>query len=180
MSRHSILAVAWVAAALFIAVAPPLAAQEAAHGHAAAPSAPGHPTAAQEAESIAVHELGGGEGHKANPLQPELPLAFWTVIVFLGLLFILGKFAWKPLLTALHAREEHLASGRAVAEVADYLVAFGDLARFYVEGALEAGMKPEKTFYFSANVENAAELEAAKRAVADLLVHELHSEDPRL
>lgn len=87
--------------------------------------------------------------------------------VVLGDIFELGDYA----------REEHLASGRAVAEVADYLVAFGDLARFYVEGALEAGMKPEKTFYFSANVENAAELEAAKRAAADLLVHELHSED---
>src|SRR5205823_2653554 len=32
----------------------------------------------------------------------------WTVVVFLGLLFVLGKFAWKPLLTALHHREEHL------------------------------------------------------------------------
>jgi UDP-N-acetylmuramoyl-tripeptide--D-alanyl-D-alanine ligase len=87
--------------------------------------------------------------------------------VVLGDIFELGDYS----------RQEHLASGKAIAGVADYLVAFGDHARFYIEGALEAGMKPENTFYFSANVENAAEVEAAKRAAADLLVHELHSED---
>jgi len=87
--------------------------------------------------------------------------------VVLGDIFELGDYA----------RQEHLASGEAVAGVADYLVAFGDQARFYVEGALQAGMPPEHAFYFSANVENAAELEAAKRAVADLLLHEVHSED---
>lgn len=87
--------------------------------------------------------------------------------VVLGDIFELGNYA----------RQEHLASGEAVAGVADYLVAFGDQARFYVEGAIQAGMKPEHAFYFSADVENAAELEAAKRAVADLLLHEIHSED---
>lgn len=87
--------------------------------------------------------------------------------IVLGDIFELGNYA----------RQEHLASGEAVAGVADYLVAFGDQARFYVEGAIQAGMKPEQTFYFSANVDNAAELEAAKHAVADLLLHEIHSED---
>ena len=85
----------------------------------------------------------------------------------LGDIFELGEYA----------RQEHRASGEAVAGVADYLVAFGDQARFYVEGARQAGMKPEQTFYFGANVENAAELEAAKRAVAELLVREVHRED---
>jgi len=40
-----------------------------------------------------------------------------------------------------------------------------------------AGMKPEQTYYFSANVEDAGELEAAKRAAADLLIHDVHAED---
>jgi UDP-N-acetylmuramoyl-tripeptide--D-alanyl-D-alanine ligase len=87
--------------------------------------------------------------------------------IVLGDIFELGEYA----------RQEHFASGEAVAGVADYLIAIGDKARFYVEGALHAGMKPEQTYYFSANVENAAELEAAKRAAADLLVHEVHAED---
>lgn len=88
----------------------------------------------------------------------------WAV---LGDIFELGDFA----------RKEHIASGEALAGTFDYLVAFGDQARFYVEGALHAGIPSSQTYYFSANVENPAELEAAKRAVADLLQHEVHSED---
>ncbi len=88
----------------------------------------------------------------------------WAV---LGDIFELGQFA----------REEHLASGEALVGTFDYLVAFGDQARFYVEGAIKAGMPSAQTYYFSADVENAAELEAAKRAVADLLVHAVHAED---
>jgi len=49
----------------------------------------------------------GGEG-TSNPLKPEPTLAIWTLVVFIGLLAILSKFAWKPLLHALHEREKHL------------------------------------------------------------------------
>jgi F-type H+-transporting ATPase subunit b len=51
-----------------------------------------------------------GHAGEAQPdiLEPQPKLAIWTVVVFLGLLFVLGKFAWKPLLDALHQREEHL------------------------------------------------------------------------
>ncbi len=53
---------------------------------------------------LASHEAPG----KPNILEPQPNLAIWTVVVFLGLLFVLGNFAWKPLLAALHQREEHL------------------------------------------------------------------------
>ncbi len=43
-----------------------------------------------------------------NPLSPQPTLAIWTFVVFVGLLFVLGKYAWKPLLEALHRREQHL------------------------------------------------------------------------
>ena len=36
----------------------------------------------------------------------DLGLAFWTVVTFLALLAILTRFAWKPLLGALDAREK--------------------------------------------------------------------------
>lgn len=88
----------------------------------------------------------------------------WAV---LGDIFELGEFT----------REEHLASGAALVGTFDYLVAFGDAARFYGEGAISAGMPREHTYYFSADVENVEELEAAKRAVADLLLREVDSED---
>ncbi len=88
----------------------------------------------------------------------------WAVV---GDIFELGPFA----------RAEHHASGVALAHNVDYLVALGDKARFYVEGALEAGMPEQNTYYFCADVEDAGELEAAKRAVADLLIHEVHNGD---
>src|SRR5882762_9266609 len=38
-------------------------------------------------------------------LQPDTGLMIWTVVTFLGLVLVLGKFAWKPLLQALNDRE---------------------------------------------------------------------------
>ncbi|HEY2156849.1 MAG TPA: ATP synthase F0 subunit B [Isosphaeraceae bacterium] len=53
---------------------------------------------------------GHGGGHAAQPniLAVEAPLAIWTVVVFGILLLILGRFAWKPMMKALHDREEHI------------------------------------------------------------------------
>jgi len=53
-------------------------------------------------------EEGGAAGELPPFLQPNAYLAFWTLVVFLGLLFVLGKFAWKPLLDSLQAREKHI------------------------------------------------------------------------
>jgi F-type H+-transporting ATPase subunit b len=33
-------------------------------------------------------------------------LSAWTIVVFLGLLFVLAKYAWKPILAAVEAREQ--------------------------------------------------------------------------
>lgn len=88
----------------------------------------------------------------------------WAV---LGDIFELGRYA----------RAEHRASGEALVGVVDYLVALGDEARYYVEGAIRAGMPPENIYYFNANVENDAELEDAKHSAADLLKQEVKSAD---
>jgi F-type H+-transporting ATPase subunit b len=47
---------------------------------------------------------------EADPdiMQTDAPLAIWTLIVFIGLMLVLGKFAWKPLMKALRERELHL------------------------------------------------------------------------
>ncbi|HLI91467.1 MAG TPA: UDP-N-acetylmuramoyl-tripeptide--D-alanyl-D-alanine ligase [Ktedonobacteraceae bacterium] len=76
-----------------------------------------------------------------------------------------------------YARAEHLACGEVLAATVDYLVAVGDQARFYVEGAIKAGMPEGNAYYFCADIEHSTELEAAKRAAADLLLHNVHSED---
>jgi UDP-N-acetylmuramoyl-tripeptide--D-alanyl-D-alanine ligase len=88
----------------------------------------------------------------------------WAV---LGDIFELGQYA----------REEHIASGEALVGTIDYLVAIGDQARFYAEGARLAGMLEKNIHHFHADVENAAALESAKQAAADLLKREVHSDD---
>ena len=47
-------------------------------------------------------------GEAADIMAAEPSLAIWTVVVFVGLLRVLGQFAWEPLMKALHDREEHL------------------------------------------------------------------------
>ncbi len=44
-----------------------------------------------------------------NPLvQVDPGLYIWTIIIFLALLFLLMKFAWKPLLAMLEKREDNI------------------------------------------------------------------------
>lgn len=65
------------------------------------------PDAAQATTPAAPAEAGGdhGAGGQPNILEPQLPLAFWTLVVFIVLLIVLKKFAWGPLSKALHDRE---------------------------------------------------------------------------
>lgn len=51
-------------------------------------------------------------------ITPELGLIFWTTLSFLILLFILRKFAWKPILGAVNSREEGIIDALASAEKA--------------------------------------------------------------
>ena len=52
------------------------------------------------------------EGHapaeSTNLLDPKVGLMFWTLIIFIVLLVVLSKFAYKPLLAAVEAREAAL------------------------------------------------------------------------
>ena len=41
-------------------------------------------------------------------LKPELGLIVWTAVIFLIVLYLLTKFAWKPILNALNDREKHI------------------------------------------------------------------------
>jgi F-type H+-transporting ATPase subunit b len=48
---------------------------------------------------------GGGKGASAL-ITPEIGLMFWTLVTFLILLALLGKFAWGPIVKAMNARED--------------------------------------------------------------------------
>src|SRR5579862_7958960 len=50
------------------------------------------------------------EGSESNIFKGFLDLSIWTIVVFLVLLFVLGKYAWKPMLQGLQKREESIRS----------------------------------------------------------------------
>lgn len=43
-----------------------------------------------------------------NLITPSLGLIFWQTIIFLLMLFILGKFAWKPIFNFIETREKYI------------------------------------------------------------------------
>jgi len=49
-------------------------------------------------------------------LLPHVGLIVWTLIAFLVVLFILKKYAWKPILKGLNDREANIANSIATAE----------------------------------------------------------------
>ncbi|HAI83349.1 MAG TPA: ATP synthase F0 subunit B [Chitinophagaceae bacterium] len=54
---------------------------------------------------------------EVNPLVlPELGLVIWSTIAFLVLLFVLTKFAWKPIMAAVKERETGIEEALAKAE----------------------------------------------------------------
>jgi F-type H+-transporting ATPase subunit b len=55
-------------------------------------------------------------------LIPHLGAIIWTTFIFCILLYILGRFAWKPLLKALENREQSIEKSLAEASEADKLL----------------------------------------------------------
>ncbi len=51
-------------------------------------------------------------------INPGFGLIFWMTVIFGVLLFILTKFAWKPIAKALHEREDSIEDALAAAEKA--------------------------------------------------------------
>lgn len=51
-------------------------------------------------------------------LSPDIGLMFWTILIFAILLFILRKFAWKPITEALKNREESIEKALSEAKIA--------------------------------------------------------------
>lgn len=51
-------------------------------------------------------------------LQPNFGLIFWTIVNFLILVILLAKFAWKPIINALDAREKKIKDDISSAQLA--------------------------------------------------------------
>lgn len=54
----------------------------------------------------------------ASLLEPSLGIFFWTVLIFVLLWTLLGRFAWNPIANALKERENNIAASLAQAEKA--------------------------------------------------------------
>ena len=51
----------------------------------------------------------GSEGEEAlSPFAGDFGVALWTLVIFLLVVWVLGKFAWGPVLGALQGREEFI------------------------------------------------------------------------
>jgi F-type H+-transporting ATPase subunit b len=56
--------------------------------------------------AVPVAASGGGGG--SSLIEPNVGTIFWTVVTFVILAFLLGRYAWKPLLGALQERERSI------------------------------------------------------------------------
>lgn len=57
---------------------------------------------------LAAAEAAAGHGGGVTPFAGDVGNAIWTLLVFALVVFVLGKFAWKPILGGLQAREKFI------------------------------------------------------------------------
>jgi F-type H+-transporting ATPase subunit b len=79
----------------------------------AAHGAEGH---AGDGHGSDAHGGHGGEHEAPSPLKVDFDLAIFTVLIFVLLLVVLGKFAWGPIASALDLRERKISDNIAAAE----------------------------------------------------------------
>jgi UDP-N-acetylmuramoyl-tripeptide--D-alanyl-D-alanine ligase len=75
------------------------------------------------------------------------------------------------------SQQEHYETGKALTGTVDCLVAIGDHARYFIEGAIHAGMPAQQTHYFPVNTDNSADVEKGKQAVVELLKQRVTEHD---
>ncbi len=51
-------------------------------------------------------------------IDPDIGLMIWTVVTFVAVVLVLGRFAWRPLLQAIEAREDKIQDDLRLAEKA--------------------------------------------------------------
>ena len=71
----------------------------------------GHASAGEHSEAASDHAAA-----EPKPLGIDLDLAVWTLVVFVLLFLVLGKFAWPQIVEALEERERKIADNIAAAE----------------------------------------------------------------
>ncbi len=58
--------------------------------------------------ATAAPALASGEGGTPSPFAGDIGNALWTLVIFIIVVLVLGKFAWGPILNALKQREDFI------------------------------------------------------------------------
>lgn len=110
-------------------------------------------------------------------VTPSIGLIFWTTLVFLILMFILTRYAWKPMLSAVKDRERSIIEALQAAELAkeemkklsnenEKLLQEARMERDkIVKDALQAAAKLRQDAADSASTEAAKIVETARKAI---------------
>lgn len=103
-------------------------------------------------------------------ITPGSGLIFWQLFGFLGLLFILIKFAWKPMLAALEERESSIENALKSAESARNEMANlkADNEKLLAEARLERDVILKKAQEASVKMIEEAKNEASKVAASQI------------
>ncbi|MCB9851149.1 MAG: F0F1 ATP synthase subunit B [Phycisphaerales bacterium] len=128
-------------------------------------------------------------GEAPNPFAGDFGNAVWTLVIFLIVLFVLGKFLWGPILKGLQSREEFIvkslsdadkANKEAQAQLAKYTEQL-NAARAEATAIVEEGRRDaeavKRTIQDEAKKESDAMIARAKREIGvarDSAVRELY------
>jgi F-type H+-transporting ATPase subunit b len=134
---------------------------------------------AEVADEHDVHDAGDAHGGgSTNPVTLDPDLAIVTAIVFVVLLLVLGKFAWKPIVASIDRREhtlaEQLAEAKRNQEAARQMLV--DHEQRMAGAALEVKQMLDQARH-DAEIQKQQILETAQAAAAaekDRAVREIH------
>lgn len=101
----------------------------------------------------------------ASLIEPAVGLIFWTSITFVLLLVLLGKFAWKPILSAIKTREKSIEDALQSAENA--LKDMRELKSNNEKILLEARVERDNLLKEAREMKDAIIAEAKVKAQAD-------------
>ncbi len=138
--------------------------------------------------ATASQALASDSGEAPNPFAGDLGNAVWTLVIFLIVVVLLGKFLWGPILNGLQSRETFItnalrdadeASKKAQAQLAEYNEKL-DQARAEATAIVEEGRRDaevtKRTIQDEARSEADKMIERAKREIGiarDSAVREL-------
>ena len=97
-------------------------------------------------------------------ITPGFGLIFWQTVVFLGLVFILSKYAWKPMLNAVKQRETSIQESLSSAEKAreEMSKLKSDNEQLLAEARQERDKILKEALAAASNIKEEAKTEASK------------------